>query len=256
MLFVVFVPALFTLALYVMSLPRWLVRAVSRLAPDVVFDVPTTEKLIALTIDDAPSPINTREILRVLKKHNCKATFFIIGSQAERCPGVLREMYDEGHELANHTMFDTPSFRLSLQELEQQVDGCSELIEQLTRQEADGPEEQHRLKWFRPGHGWFTPGMLRLCQLKGYRVALGSVFGNDPWVKSPALLKWYYLKRAYPGAIMILHDGMDPSRAQTVEVLDSVLPRLKARGYTVTTVSELFRYARKDHFSQWGDVTR
>lgn len=57
---------------YVMTLPRWLVRTASRLAPSILFEVPTAERCIALTIDDSPTPLLTREILRVLRKHNCK----------------------------------------------------------------------------------------------------------------------------------------------------------------------------------------
>ena len=81
--------------------------------------------------------------------------------------------------------------------------------------------------------------MLQLCKHKGYRVALGSVFGHDPWVKSPAFLKWFYTHWAYPGAVMIIHDGLGSSRFQTVEVLDTVLPRLIQKGYRITTISDL-----------------
>jgi len=255
--------------LYVMSLPRWLVHTASRLAPSILFEVPTSEKLLALTIDDSPSPLLTREILKVLKRHNCKATFFVIGSQAEQCPDVLEEMVADGHELANHTMVDAASFRLPLQELERQVDVCEELLAKYSRSKLPNPSHglpalaplphssscgppppsSQQIKWFRPGHGWVTPGMLQLVKHKGYRLALGSVFGNDPWVKSPALLKWYYTYRAYPGAIMIIHDGLDPSRFQTVDVLDTVLPRLVQQGYRVTTVSDLYLSSHKAHLT-------
>lgn len=184
-----------------------------------------------------------------------QATFFVIGSQAAECPDVLDEMHAEGHELANHTMVDTASFRLPISELERQVDGCEELLAKyikppsLAHPSSDAPpaSQEHCLKYFRPGHGWVTPSMLQLCKHKGYRLTLGSVFGNDPWVKSPTLLKWYYTHRAYPGAIMILHDGRDPSRYQTVEVLDTVLPRLKQQGYAITTLSELVMSSQKSH---------
>eukprot|EP00951_Prasinocladus_malaysianus_P038548 scaffold424118_cov39-Prasinocladus_malaysianus.AAC.1 len=68
-------------------------------------------------------------------------------------------MIEDGHELANHTMFDKPSFKLPLQELERQVDTCEQLIEKCKR--SHGVSEG-QLKWFRPGHGWVTPSMLQV----------------------------------------------------------------------------------------------
>ena len=87
-------------------------------------------------------------------------------------------------------MYDKASFRLPPNELERQLDVCEEL---LAKYNSPSPPDgaHHPPKLFRPGHGWVTPSMLDLCKRKGYHLTLGSVFGNDPWVKSPALLKWY-----------------------------------------------------------------
>lgn len=125
--------------------------------------------------------------------------------------------------------------RLPLSELTRQVEHTEALLDQYRLRGSN-------TRWFRPGHGWFTPAMLDLCRAKGLNLALGSVFGNDPWVRSVPLLARWYAHRAYPGAILIIHDGQHPAREQTVPILDTALPVLRGRGYRVTTLSGLFQH--------------
>src|SRR5205085_12372803 len=58
---------------------------------------------IILTFDDGPSEEFTPQILDILKKEKVPATFFIVGLQAERNLGILKRIYNEGHEIGNHT---------------------------------------------------------------------------------------------------------------------------------------------------------
>ena len=63
----------------------------------------TQRKEVAITFDDGPDPEWTPKILDVLKKYGVKATFFQIGSEVEKFPGVGKRVFDEGHEIGNHT---------------------------------------------------------------------------------------------------------------------------------------------------------
>jgi hypothetical protein len=67
---------------------------------------------------------------------------------------------------------------------------------------------------------------------------LGSVYPLDGNIQWPRCARWYVLRRARPGAVVVLHEGR-PDRAGVVGVLDGVLPELHRRGYAVTTVSGL-----------------
>lgn len=60
-------------------------------------------KIAYLTFDDGPSKVVTPQILDILKEYNVKATFFVIGSMAEKSPELLKRIYEEGHTIANHT---------------------------------------------------------------------------------------------------------------------------------------------------------
>src|SRR5260370_521989 len=63
------------------------------------------EHQVAITFDDGPDPRWTPKILDILKAANVKATFFIVGVNAERYPTLVRRIVDEGHEIGNHTYY-------------------------------------------------------------------------------------------------------------------------------------------------------
>ncbi|PWY73907.1 glycoside hydrolase/deacetylase [Aspergillus eucalypticola CBS 122712] len=98
--------------------------------PDTLWEIPQPntnknkeapkEKLIALTIDDAPSAY-TLDILHLLQKYNARATFFLIGSQIPGREGILHTLVKSGMELGNHAMHDEPSVSLGKGVLEQEM---------------------------------------------------------------------------------------------------------------------------------------
>ena len=71
--------------------------------------VETDKKVVALTFDDGPDPQFTPPLLDVLKKHNARATFFVMGNKAEAHPQILKRMAAEGHEIGNHS-YSHPDF--------------------------------------------------------------------------------------------------------------------------------------------------
>jgi peptidoglycan/xylan/chitin deacetylase (PgdA/CDA1 family) len=88
--------------------------------PSVLFQIQTKKKIVALTIDDAPSPY-TKEILDILSENDVTATFFVIGNQAHGNEAVLADIVRAGHELGNHAMHDEPSVSLSSETLTQEI---------------------------------------------------------------------------------------------------------------------------------------
>jgi peptidoglycan/xylan/chitin deacetylase (PgdA/CDA1 family) len=219
----------FLLVLVLYLQPGFLRRIIAGLNPDVLFQVDTSEKVLALTIDDGPHASVTPEILDVLRMHSAKATFFLLG---ERIPGneaLPERMRREGHELANHMQRDFPTILLSRDEFERQLLHVDSLI---------GPTEG-KPKWFRPGSGWFSPAMLRRASRHGYGCCLGSIYPHDTKIRNVATISCYLEKRAFPGGVIILHDG-SPDRIRTAKVLRRVLPKLKDRGYRIVTVTELY----------------
>lgn len=213
--------------------PQPLIRYLQRRWPDVLFHHPTAEKVVALTIDDAPSS-HTTAILDVLNANNATATFFVIGSQVPEYISTLGNLVSSGNELANHAMHDEPSRGLSNAVLAEQMQSVQELIQDAYRSAgANGPKSW----FFRPGSGFFSSRMRALVSSMGYRLVLGDVYPHDPQVPFSGLNARHILSMVRPGSIIVCHDRRD----WTVPMLQVVLPELRRRGYRIFTVSDLLR---------------
>jgi len=207
--------------------PRWLMRALAKLSPDVVYFVETEKQAVALTIDDGPDPWATPAILDLLKQHEAHATFFFITGRVPGNEDIVWRTVKEGHELANHSTTDEPSVFLKSAEFEKRLLKAHEVLSRF----AD-------VRWFRPGSGWYTKKMLSIIHRHGYRCALGSVYPFDPQIPSAWFIKQHVLRGVQPGSVIVLHDhGARGER--TIAVLGSILPELKRRGFRVVTLSEL-----------------
>ncbi|KAI1962919.1 hypothetical protein LOZ58_002543 [Ophidiomyces ophidiicola] len=230
--------------------PQVLMRYLQRRWPDVLWHVDTTEKLVALTIDDAPSPY-TPEIQRVLAEHGAAATWFVIGAQVDGREAMLADLVrsneDNGssssirHELANHAMHDETSKALSDAVLREQILAVERLI-QRAYTNTTAPNHSPP-KYFRPGGGFFSARMRRLLAappLQGYRLVLGDIYPHDAFVPYWRVNAQHVLSLLHPGAIIICHDR----RRWTAPMLRAVLPEIRRRGYRVVTVSELLRAGR------------
>ncbi len=210
----------------VMSIPSLILEWANRDEPDVVFAVETDERVLALSIDDGPSPA-TAEILEVLGEHGASATFFVIGAHLHDDPDAVARIVAEGHELGHHMMHDRPSRALDPDEFESRFDRMHELLE---------PFAPTRL--FRPGSGWYDDRMVEFAASRGYMTVLGNVYPFDAHVPWTGFTRRFVAQHARPGAILVLHEGPDRG-PRTAEVLRHLLPELERDGFRVVTVSEL-----------------
>lgn len=210
--------------------PTALIRYFQRRWPDVLFHVPITDKVVALTIDDGPSEY-THQIMEVLKENDAKATFFIIGGQVPRRESTLVDLVKNGNELANHAMHDEPSRSLAKSEFIHQVD----TVESLLLTAYDDANTRRPPKYFRPGSGFFSKEMRATLKMLGYRLVLGDIYPHDPQIPYSGVNARHVLSMLKPGGIIICHDR----RPWTVPMLKQILPEIKRRGYKITTVSGL-----------------
>jgi len=213
--------------------PRLVVRPLAWWHDEVVWFVDTEDRSVALTIDDAPDPDSTPQILDVLRRHDARATFFVIGEQARHHRELLARMLAEGHELANHGMEDRPSVSLTRRGFER------DLRETATILESAGA----KARWFRPGSGWFDGPILGTLERNGYICAMGDIYPLDGTLPVRGLASWWIRHGVRPGSIVILHDRGERG-LRTATILAEVLPQLAARGYRVVTLSELTRAGR------------
>lgn len=219
--------------------PRWMFRVATVFVPGATYFVDTSEKVVALTVDDGPDAAATPAILNVLRKHDAQATFFLIGSRVGGNEKLLRKMRAQGHELGNHLTDDVAAIRYSAEEFESRMRVADRTICQAVMAPThNGAEDMFRLAALRPGQGWYSREMVSRAGRSGYRLVLGSVWPYDTEIASPRFASWFILANARPGSIVVLHDTKRWG-LRTCATLNTVLPELKRRGYRVVTVREL-----------------
>src|SRR3982751_754627 len=132
-----------SVALGLWTAPRWLVPWIAARSPRCLYAVSTREKLGALTLDDGPDPLHTPAILRLLREHDARATFFFISENVPGAEHVLAEAVAQGHELGNHLTRDEPSIRLSPSAFIAAIREAGAVLSGF------GP-----VLWLRPGSAW------------------------------------------------------------------------------------------------------
>ena len=224
--------------------PGWIFRwAEWRWGKDVLWRVKMSEKVVGLTIDDAPSNM-TEEISTILSENEAHATFFIIGSRVTGHEEVLENLVRSGHELGNHTKFDRASKNLPVDELRGEIKEVEGQIEGIYSK-----TDQNLPKHFRPGSGFFNTKMRELTKRLGYQLVLGSIYPHDPQIKFPHRNAQHILHNLKPGRIIICHDGRDKDkhgkqgsdRLYTLKMLKEVLPKIRDRGYRIVNITELLK---------------
>jgi peptidoglycan/xylan/chitin deacetylase (PgdA/CDA1 family) len=210
--------------------PNALIRYFQHRWPDVLWQLPTSRNIIALTIDDAPSE-HTRDLLQILAANNATASFFIIGGQVPGREDLMAKMVKQGHELSNHAMHDEASKSLNNDELRSQIETVQGIIANVYKS-AGVPQPDKR--YFRPGSGFFTTSMRELVQQLGHQIVLGGIYPHDPQIPYSWINARHVLSMVRPGAIVICHDR----RPWTAPMLAKVLPELRRRGYEVMSLSQ------------------
>src|SRR5437016_4145767 len=199
------------------------------------------EHQVAITFDDGPDPQWTPKILDILKTANAKAAFFLVGVNAEKYPGLVRRIVNEGHEIGNHTYYH-PNLALAWPEhVRLELNATQLLIETITGRATT---------LFRPPYAADTqPSQmselmpLQIAQELSYLVVLENIDPQD-WAKPGADIILQRVKQQRrDGSIILLHDA-GGDRSQTVEALPRILEWLHTRGDTVVPLSTLLGTTR------------
>lgn len=197
----------------------------------VIWDINTKEKLVALTFDDGPHPVYTPQILDVLEKYHAKATFFVIGKHAESYPEIIKRQVKEGHEIANHTYRHYFRDNFDRERLKQELNKTSKVIHDLTG---------YTPTLFRPIAGYYDDQIINTAVTNGYRVILWSWHQDTKDWKQPGIrrITTEVLSDTRPGDVVIFHDS-GGDRTQTVKAVEKILEALTKEGYKFVTVSEM-----------------
>ncbi len=200
---------------------------------DIIWEVPTKEKIIALSFDDGPNPKYTPEILDLLQQYHARATFFVIGSRVEQYPDLAKREVREGHEIANHTFHHSRIRKLSPEELREEIEKTGATIASVTGQTPH---------LFRPPGGYYDETIVNTAKEAGYKVIMWSWHQDTRDWSQPGTNRIVnlVLSNARNGDIVLFHDH-GRNRLQTVNALKQILPELQHKGYQFVTISELIQ---------------
>lgn len=172
--------------------------------PHALWRMDKREKAVYLTFDDGPIPEATPFILDTLERFGAKATFFMVGDNAQKYPHLLAEVKARGHRIGNHTYNHIGGLRWSWHYLANVVKADKILKTDL----------------FRPPHGWMKIMQYRVLRHCGFRVVMWDVVTRDYSRRLTADDVLHNVKRyTRPGSIITFHDSL-----KSIDKLKHALP--------------------------------
>ncbi|WP_234118983.1 polysaccharide deacetylase family protein [Clostridium hydrogenum] len=187
-------------------------------------------KIAYLTFDDGPSINNTKKILNILDQNNIKATFFLIGKNAERYPELAKLEVADGQSVANHTYSHFLNYRESPEAFLEDTNRCDTVLKSILG-------DKYIPKFMRfPGGSWgnrLEPFRAAVAAA-GYRFVNWNALNGDaehPFVPVDALIN--HVERDVQGknkVLILMHDA--PAKTTTVQALPAIIQYLKSQGFT------------------------
>ncbi len=189
-------------------------------------DVP----MVALTFDDGPNPEYTGRVLQVLADNYSHATFFVVGTNAEKYPHVLQDIAASGNEIGNHTYSHANLTDIDSADVEEEIDRVNRAVKKATGEIATV---------IRPPYGAYNEDVLQQLQQP---VILWDLDTEDWDSRNAQVIVERIIANVEDGDIILMHDIYE-STAEAVELL---IPRLKEMGYQVVSVSEMATHKGKE----------
>jgi len=203
------------------------------------------DKVIALTFDDGPSRLYTPPILDVLKQKGVPASFFVLGTAAAMEPSILKRIYDEGHDIGNHTFTHPDLSEIPNAQLDLELNATQRVLESkigirtvlfrppFVRDIEPETSDQARTLLASSALGYITIGQ-RIDPLDWGRPGVEEIVRRTVS---------YATRRG--GNVVLLHDG-GGDRSQTIAALPKIIDQLRAEGYRFITIHELLGLQRNE----------
>lgn len=192
----------------------------------VLTRAPAVDRALYLSFDDGPDPGYTPRLLELLARHGAQASFFLLGEEVERHPGIVERMAADGHLLGNHS-WNHPNFtRIDWREQLAQIEATDRVLERF-----DG----HRDHLFRPPSGHFTPSLVLRFARRGRGIAYWSYDSLDYQHRpAEALVQTLRANPPRAGDVVLMHDDNEA----TLQALERMLPEWHAAGFELRALPQ------------------
>ncbi len=199
----------------------------------VYYHYQTIAPYLSITFDDGPNRIQTPKVLKILKKYNIKATFFVIGENVEYQKDVLRQVYKEGHEIGNHFYTHDNINKLTKDQIRENIVSNNELIYKTIGV---------RPKLVRPPYGIVNDNLKAVCgELNMSIIIWTDNKDSRDWAltKDSEIIN-NLTKKVKNGDIFLFHDS-NKKFTNTLSAIDVIIPALQKKGYKWVSVSTLLK---------------
>lgn len=197
-----------------------------------IYSVDTEEKKISISFDAAWGDEYTKDILDILDKYNVRSTFFLVGFWVDKYPEHVKEIYDRGHDVGNHSSNHPYMSKLSEEQMTQELNKTGEKIKSITGEKPI---------LFRPPFGDYNDMVISVCRDNGYYAIQWDVDSLD-WKElgvQPVVDR--VTRNVKNGSIVLFHNNAK----YISQYLPIVIERLQEQGYEIVPISELIY---KDNF--------
>lgn len=191
-----------------------------------IYSVETEEKKLAISFDAAWGDDYTLEILDILDKYDVKSTFFLVGFWVDKYPEHVKEIYNRGHDVGNHSTNHPYMTKLSDDEIKKELNITGEKIEKLIKEKPT---------LFRPPFGDYNDSVINVCRDNGYYVIQWDVDSLD-WKEmgvQPVVDR--VTRNVRNGSIVLFHNNAK----YVSEYLPIIIERLQSEGYEIVPISQL-----------------
>ncbi|RMB59051.1 polysaccharide deacetylase [Tessaracoccus antarcticus] len=197
---------------------------------ELIQRVATTDKVVALTFDDGPTPGDTEAVLQTLAERKVMATFFLCGASMHDHPAQTKEIVAAGHQVGNHSWSHRRMWFMTPTEVRRELDDTDEMIRD--------SGYQGRID-FRPPYGKKLLVLPWILRERGTRTITWDVSPEDfsGVEQTPEQLRDIVLDTVRPGSIILLHPMNGRTRTQEATAL--IIDSLTQEGYRFVTVAEL-----------------
>ena len=215
------------------SMNKWResILEISKNNRDSVFiDGRTNEKLVALTFDDGPDGKVTPQILKMLKENNIKASFFFIGERVKAYPSVVKQAFDDGNLVLNHSYTHPQLTKENETQIKQEILSTeNEIFKIINKKPAI----------IRPPYGDVNDLVINVCNKLQYKAVIWSIDSMDWANDDENIIIKNIIDNIRPGDIILMHSTQD--KARDIKVLSLVIPKLKEDGYRFVELDEMLK---------------
>lgn len=191
-----------------------------------IYCVDTAQNKIAISFDAAWGADNTKKILDILESHNVSATFFLVGFWVDKYPEVVKEIYDRGFEIGNHSENHPEMTKLSMVQMKDELLSVNNKIKAIT---GEAP------RFFRPPFGAYNDTVIDAVNSLGMHTVQWSIDSLDWKEYGRQELINRVLKKLKNGDIILFHNNAK----YTPDALSEILDKIQEKGYIVCSVGEL-----------------